>query len=327
MKDEKPSIHLNIFLVKETVSNSDEIINKNKCSGPIEVSIVGHLNGELYIKKTPEKYPRWFHLFSAQVDAREIYKIPSISAAFLVKVSGRYFVLPFGQGGRFLINDDCCEERFGLFVALNSVERNSFRCVDKQTFDTIQSHSRIQAVRETSADQFGLDVEQDILRAIVGTPQDPILGNRLTGAESLSIDIKVDLADLPALLMCCKTKFEDTSYEVDYPWVKNITEIRKPSSLLNELDSLLIEKLHNPTSLDVWLSVPEIIQWDHVKGFIYSSGGKIIHPDINLKGFLDTVSNRNEITLELLHARKVGCADADHKPVFKDWKIYKCIYA
>jgi uncharacterized protein (TIGR04141 family) len=267
---EKPLIHSSIFLVKESISDANIIIDTSQCSGPIEVPIRGYENGRLYIKRSDDKIPDWFaKLFSEEVNQEEIGKTSSVSAAFLVNVGGRYFILTFGHAGRFLINDECCEERFGLIVALNSVDKESFRCVDKESFDTIQSHTRIQSAKETSADQFGLDVEQDILRAIVGIPRDPALGNRMTGAESLSVSVNTDLSNLPRLLKSYQERFEDKSYETNYPWVNNIAEVnKKSSSLIATLDTLAVEKLRSPSPENICLSIPEIIEWTNVKGFM-----------------------------------------------------------
>lgn len=279
MKTENNLFHLSIFLIKESISDIDKIINNVKYLDKIEVPISGHENGKLYIRNRFSTIPKWFKLFVEVIDNQKIGNISNISAAFLLKASNRYFVLSFGSGGRFILNDDSYEERFGLIVALNTLDKNGFRCIDKQTFDSIQSHTRIQSIKETNAYQFGLDVEQDILRAIVGIPHDETLGSRMIGTESLSVNVKTNLLNLPFLLESYKNRFEDESYKADYPWVNNISEIKKTSPILEELDSLLIQKIKTDNPTNFWLSIPEIIQWDLVLGFIFSSGRKIVHPD------------------------------------------------
>ena len=72
--------------------------------------------------------------------------------------------------------------------------------MDVQSLDAIQSHTRIQSGQETTSDQFGLDVEQDMLKAIVGAPRDEKLGTRMTGTDSLVVSAKMDLSDLPSFL-------------------------------------------------------------------------------------------------------------------------------
>lgn len=325
MANEKNTAHLSIFLVKEEFKQHNKIIKENDCKDPIVIPISGSGNSHLYIKKTPGKYPKWSSIFSELIDLSQIGKISNIAAAFLIKVADRYFVLAFGQGGRFLIKDDVCEERFGLLVALNSIDKKSLRCIDKQSLDTLESHTRIQSGHETTADQFGIDVEQDMLRAVVGTPINNKLGNRMTGTDSLSVSVPMEIADLPFLLKSYKDKYEADLSSTDYQWVNNIS-IVKSTSLINTLEGLLQDKFNKKDYTDLWLSIPEIIEWSLVKGFIYSSGKSVIHSDINLDGFLETVKDDQDITLELLKQRHVSCADADHKRIYKSWSIYKCVY-
>lgn len=327
MTEKKHHASLNVFLIKESISVVEKIIHENKCNSPLAIRVFGGGKGKLFLQKTPAKLPKWASIFEDEIDKNKIGKTSSVSAAFLMKIASRYFVLAFGPGGRFLIKDDVFEERFGLIVALNSVDKKTFRCIDKHSFDTMQSHTRIQSSEGTSPEHFGLDVEQDILRAIVGTPTDGNLGTRMTGMDSLCVTVRMELNDLPQLLTVYKKQYELDLNDTDYHWVNNIAQIGGPSTLIERLNSHLITKFVNDDRSNLWLSIPEIIQWDLIEGFMYDGGRGIIYPDINLKGFLDTVEDRTNISLETLKRRKVFCADSDHKRVYKQWSIYKCIYA
>lgn len=325
MDKEKNVVHLSIYLVKETITRRDQIV-KDGCNGPAEIAISGSGKGYLYWKAPHPDYPKWTSLFEDSMDIKQIGKTAGVSAAFVLKVEGRYFVLTFGQGGRFLIEDDVCEERFGLLVALNSVDRESFRCVDKQSLDAIQSHTRIQSGEETTADQFGLDVEQDMLKAIVGAPKDSRLGNRMTGTDSLSVSVRMDLSDLPSLLEMYKEKYEEDLSKTDYDWVNNISVVKSSSALIAALEERLVEKFAKKDYSNLWLAIPEIIDWNLVSGFIYAGGKGVLNPDIDLQGFLSTLKGQ-PVSIDLLKHRHVHCADADHKYVFKHWPVYKCLYA
>ncbi len=324
---EKKVAHLNVFLVKDTFNHSDQIINQEGCKGPFELSIPGCGKGILYIKSYVDHPPKWSSLFEDYLDIKKIGNVSNVSAAFLIKVADRYFVLAFGQGGRFLIKEGTYEDRFGLLVALNSVDKESFRCVDKQSLDTIQSHTRIQSGHETTSDQFGLDVEQDMLKAIVGSPIDSRLGSRMTGTDSLSVSVRMDMTDLNFLLSSYKEMYDKDLSETDYQWVNNISVVKNSGPLVTILENKLLEKLAQKDYANIWLSIPEIIQWDLVKGFCYTDGGKVIHPDVNLFGFLSSLKDNQPITLDMLKQRHVFCADEDHKRVFKSWPIYKCLYS
>ena len=325
MDDQKKTQHLSVFLVKEGITSTKEILNVDHCGPPIEVAISGYGKGQLYVRKSPAKPPKWTALFEGLLNPKTL-AVPGVSGAFLIKVEDRRFVLAFGQGGRFLIRDNVSEERFGLLCALNSVDPKTFRCVDVQSLDAIESHTRIQSGQETTSDQFGLDVEQDMLKAIVGAPKDSLLGTRMTGTDSLSVSVKVDLANLPPLLNAYRKNFERDLSASDHAWVNNIALTKDPA-LVAALELDLQNKLSAKQFEDMWLSIPEIIDWHTVKGFMYTGGRKVIFPDINFQAFLGTLKDDEEVTLELLQKRNVYCADADHNKVSKHWPIYKCLYA
>lgn len=325
MTTDNKTHRLNIFFVKAAYTSIDQIVDTAACDPPTEVAIAGHGTGLLFIKQTPLASPRWTDLFKDGVDTDPL-RVRGVSAVFAMTVRGRWFLLAFGHAGRFLIKDEVCEERFGLLCALNSVDPNTFRCVDVQSLDAIQSHKRIQSGQEATPDQFGLDVEQDMLKAIVGTPLNPTLGSRMTGHDSLSVNVKLKLSDLPFLLDEYRKKFERELSSQDHQWVNNISLV-SGSALVGELDAALDEELTASNLENAWLAIPEIIDWDVVQGFMYTPGQHEVFPDVNLWGFTRTLKSGTVLTLDLLRDRKVQCADADHKPVFRNWPVYRCLYA
>jgi uncharacterized protein (TIGR04141 family) len=317
--------HLTIYMVKEEITKVEQVTTlKADAATQFNVEIPG-CNGVLYVKREDDVTPSWVPLFSEFANPKDIGTIATLSAALVVKTAGRYFVLTLGNG-RFLVGTDVFEERFGLHVVLNSVDPNSIRVVDKQSLDAIQSHTRTQSGQETTADQFGLDVEQDMLKAIVGTPKTEQLGTRMTGSDSLTVSVRMVLSDLPGLLKLYKQTFEE-ELPADYAWVNNIRQVKKTAPIVAELDAMLVEKLNNGEHERIWLSIPEVIDWTKVVGFMFTHTGRTRHPDITLSGFLDSVGEDEPITVQMLHTRDVMCADADNRPVARKWSVYRCIYA
>ena len=326
MKDKLISQHLTVFLVKPGIDTFEEIVQEDKCSKCLKFNVPGLGLTHLYIKAGQRKFPKWSSLFQEVIEIDEIGRTNGVSAAFVVKTSDRYFVLTFGQGGRFLIRTGVTEPRFGLLVTLNSVAQESLRCIDKQSLDNLESQSRIQSSYETTSDQFGIDVEQDMLKAVVGAPEDNELGSRMTGSDSLSVTVKTDLKNLRCLLDSYLVKFDQDLSTRGYDWVNNISNVKSNSSRIESLEAALDQKLRNRDFNNIWLAIPEIIQWDQVVGFMYTCGKKVIHTDITMDGFLTTVTN-DVITLNLLKKRKVFCADEDHNCVNRSWSVYRCLYA
>ncbi len=304
----------------------EDTIKVEDSAKSIDLAIPGCAQSKLYVKPNTPKQPKWANLFADNIDVSEIGKSSSVSAALFVKIKNDSFVLTFGYG-RHLVREDTCEERFGLICTLNSVHPNSLRCVDIQSLDAIQSHSRIQSGLEIPADQFGLNVEQDMLKAVVGAPSDGSLGARMTGTDALSVSVRMDLTDLAVLLRSYRDQYHKDLSATNYAWVNNINLVKGSSSLVPVLDEYVVAKFKDEDYEDLWLAIPEIIDWNHVSGFKYQAGGKAMYPDINLEGFLSTISPKDDLTCDLLRNRKVYCVDEDHNRTGKSWSIYKCLYA
>ena len=323
---EKKTWPLTIFLIRPSVIQPGMIIKEEEATAKLDLSISGCSFARLYLKHNAPKPPKWAALFQDSIQIDKIGTGSTVSAVLLTEVGHHTFALTFGYG-RYLIRDDAYEERFGLICTLNAVRPESLRCVDVQSLDAIQSHSRIQSGLEIPADQFGLNVEQDMLKAVVGAPKDSGLGVRMTGSDSLSVSVRMDLADLPDLLALYHQQFQRNISTTNYAWVNNINLIKSSSTMISDLDAIIIEKFRDKNYQNIWLAIPEIIDWSKISGFIYQGRRREMHPDINLDGFLSTISDHSETTIELLKRRKVFCVDEDHNLIGKDWPIYKCVYA
>ena len=317
---------LTIFRIRKGVSQPELIVKEDETNKSFELSITGCNFAKLYTKRIAPKTPDWAELFLDLVDANNLGTNSSVSAILLVGVGDYTFVLTFGHG-RHLVRDDTLEERFGLVCTLNSVAPDSLRCVDVQSLDAIQSHSRIQSGLEIPVGQFGLNVEQDMLKAVVGAPKDSGLGARMTGGDSLSVSVRMNLSDLPSLLRAYEEQFTRGLSATVYAWVNNINLVKRSSALIDDLNSIVVSKFRAEDYQDIWLAIPEIIDWNKVSGFTYQGSGKAMHSDINLDGFLSTLSETSKVTVELLKTRKVFCVDEDYNRTGKAWSIYKCLYA
>jgi uncharacterized protein (TIGR04141 family) len=327
MSSEPKTQHLTIFLAQEPVNKADMLVKDGGYTKHLNVDLPELGTADLFVKIGARASPPWLTLFNGLVNPSDIGKANGISAALVVRASDRLFALTFGQGGRFLLKESAIEPRFGLIVTLNSVNRESLRCIDKQSLDNLESQSRIQSSYETTSDQFGIDIEQDMLKAVVGSPSQASLGSRMTGSDSLSVSVKATAKHLRVLLAAYLKKFQTDLKAQGYEWVNNISNIKQSSTLIATLESLLDAKLKAKDFSSIWLSIPEIIPWEMVKGFAFTHGKNVIHPDITMDGFLTTVKAGVEVNLELLKQRRVSCADENHKYIFRTWPVFRCLYA
>lgn len=323
-ENKKPIRNYSIFLIKKDRISVSQIINLKNIEGEEKITNGRELIGTLYLKKADYRRPRWASIFDKYIDTRKIGEGGNPSALLLIKVKDRFFAITFGQG-RYLLVQDCWEERFGLKSALNIIEENSIKSLDKKTFDSISIIAREQASKEIRAEEFGLDIEKDLLSAVVGFPKDKSYGERASGMDSFKVAIRSELEDIGLICGKIYDKFNDKSYKERYPWVDHLSEV-KDKGTIEKLDNELSKYLNNQNFEKCWSSVPEIISWDTIEGFKYGLGARSpIHYDIHLPEFLHERLADEEITSDHLKNRFVYGVTEEHIERYR-WPIYKCIY-
>lgn len=317
---------LTIYLLKEDGSDPYYYIKLDPLAKEYILLVEEDEPWSLFVKRAPPKLPPWASFFTDYVNPEELGRANSTAAALFIPAVGRWWAVTFGQG-RHLLREDVYEERFGLRVALNSVGEEKLRSIDKETFDAVAGHARQQASKEVAAREFGLDIERDLLCSVTGSPGDERLGQRISGRDSLSSSLRIELPDLSRFLERLCSAYLDDTYKERFPWVDNIYEV-KEAVLRSALNGKLIDQLKARNFENTWLAPPEILDWAAVRFFAYSDASTApeLH-DIHWKTFFDlSVRDPEEVDLEFLRRRRVFCVGEDHVTLER-WSVYRCIYA
>lgn len=325
MKENKTGRKFSIYLIKKGVKDIEDIINNYDKVKEHTIQNKTNKIGTLFFRSTPLRPPRWSELFSSYIDLKE-FKSCSTSAVLLITAASRLFAITFGYG-RYLLKPGSYEEDFGLRTTLNSVNPEKIRAVDRKVIDASGRYSREQASKNIPIIEFGLEVDKDILKAVVGPPEDETLGVRLAGTESLSVYAKIDLTDASSYLKTCLKQYRKKTYKERFPWVDNIKEV-KDTILKSELESDLELKIQNEEFEGIWIAVPDLMDWHDVAGFKYTSSDRgELYDDINLHDFLDKIRNPDALNVSNLKTRYIYCISADTEMIKNKWSVYKCMYA
>lgn len=322
-----PTRLLNVHLLKEGTSDPKEIFQDADSLKSYEVPIGNSLLGRLYVGQSRVRSPRWLRLFSSVLKTDDLgLRVASASAVLIVKLKGRILALSFGQG-RFLLRSENLEEHFGLHATLNAIDREHIRAIERKRFDAVARHTREQASREVSLADFGIDMEQDLIRALTGPPSDTSVGKRISGRDSLTVAVPAALEELDDLLSRYLTLGLDDAYKKEFPEIGNIVEVNRKEKR-EELDEFLLKKIEQKSLDRLWLSVPEALDWSDVEGFRYSAAGSAtIYPDIHFDSYFEQVGAPENVSIAGLKRRSVYCVSASTEGVIGSWPIYRCIYA
>lgn len=316
---------LSIYLLKKEVTEVETALKLSANVNRVSIGKGRDVIGTLFYRSLPPRPPRWVDFLKAYLDPHKIM-FSGVGGVLVVQAAGRLFALTFGSG-RHLINPGTFEENFGLRATLNSVNPDRIRSIDRKALDATGRHSREQASRNIPIIEFGLDIDKDILHAVMGPPEVASLGKRFTGADALSVVVEIKVENLPTLLETYLNQYRKRVYRERFPWVDNIKEVGD-QTLRTELDKKLEELIRERKLERIWMAVPELVDWHDVEGFSFTRGEEPdLLDDISFDSYLDHVRHPDEINIATLHRHRVFCISAEMDDSKVDWSVYKCIYA
>jgi uncharacterized protein (TIGR04141 family) len=170
-------------------------------------------------------------------------------------------------------------------------------------------------------------VNQGLVKALTGNPDDPRLGGKMTGMDALTVSVPADLAELPGLLVRYLEKYESTSYQTSFPWIDHLRAVRDKARK-QELDDLLVARLRAGDRDRIWLAVPEILEQEDIEWFSYRRGrGAPRYHDTLLPDFLASVDDVAMLDMHDLTGRQVFGHRTSVPTMPKQWTVYRCLYA
>lgn len=324
----KPANKLSIYLIKPEYTDYNTIL---KNAGLLKSKNIDGI-GSFYYGEHHTYEPTWVKKFFAGY-LNDLGLLNSSSKGVLILEAGkdaskRTFAIAFGYGWQYL-NHGVYEERFGLKAALNIIDPVKLRKIDKKNMSAAPKDSSEQLTKSGVAADFGIDIEQDLVRSITAQTKEPEkFGKSVTGKDSLTLSVPVNLTEVKNFLSECLDRFSSDEYKKDFGWIDQVAEIKDPKNI-EGLNTKLLENIKNKSFQTTWMAVPEVIEWENSGGFRYSTEEDDVelHEDIFLTDFLNTITDDEEVDLESLKSKTVYQISAEDERVVNQWRIYDCIYS
>lgn len=325
-KNPIPTNKLTIYMLKDGVSELEDILS----------TVVPHkdygINGKLYALPSNAKVPDWTNnFFKLSPEEREKLRIYSASArAILIveNVKGRTFAVTFGYGVHML-NANNIEQRFGLKTTLNIVDQNNIRSIDKTSLESVPKHSKEQLSQDGNKESFGLNIEQDLVRAISGKAKTGVtgFGKSVSGKDALYLSVKCDINNIRDLLERCYERYLSNDYKQNFEWIDLIKPV-KDTDLIVKLNEKIIQKITNDDRDRLWVATPEQIDWSENQGFAIKQyrNGNSLEEDLSLSSIIEQIG-ADRINVESLRHTPVLAISSTTGNVRHTWTAYNCLYA
>ena len=314
---------LSIYHVKDEFSTSDQTILKNGAEMLAELENIGRV----YYLPSQTHVPSWVNTFfrgglgNARIftaNARAVL----ISRVDVAENETKAFVITMGYGKNMLA-DDVIEEDFGLKVVLNTISPESLRRINKVNIGGNQKSSNEQLPLASDIDDFGFDIDRDLISAITGHSEDEDFAlGIMTGSDLLSLTAEVDVTNLRTFLQKAYSRYTSSHYKQSFGWIDHIRRV-KNTTTIEHLDAEVI-RLISEDSPKVWMAVPEVIEWEKISGFKYA--GREVYDDIDIQRVCSGL--KNPLThIGQLKGKHITAIRADNEEPYVRWTAYKCLYA
>jgi uncharacterized protein (TIGR04141 family) len=325
-------LRLTVFLIKDGYKKIEDFLQVTQLR---RVPVTeGTASGTLFFKSGFKSHPPWASIFQGipGFDSSLIVN-QSSRGLYVVQVDERWFCFTFGYT-RHLLTESAIERNFGLVVALNLGDPDAIKAIDKTNISHVGLQSREQAGRDIGFEGFEFDTDIDLLKSITakGPEIDGEEQETYSGRDSFSVYTRVNLSTFADIAKKLLKARQSSAYQRRYPWVDKITQERD-STVIAKLDAALVAAINNEVVSKIWLAVPEIISWENLDGFAYRIGvsnpqraGPVLHPDVDLDGWLIETKLQARVTLTNLTNRKVfQCFKDGREP--EAWSVYRCLNA
>jgi uncharacterized protein (TIGR04141 family) len=218
-----------------------------------------------------------------------------------ILVDDRVFCVAYGSA-RHWIKDENIERRFGMLVTLNSVHYKKIRSVDREEFDTINKMTRSHTSVSSSIDNFGLNVQRDLVRSVTGEPEDTTFALHVTGADNLILHGPIQFDKLSEKCREAFRFYRETTYKERYRWIDNFQRVRDKGTI-ETLENELSERIRNGSLDNVFLTPPHLGDTQEQHDYKYPRG-RDFFSDLRLEDFL-LGRERAELSVELLKRQHI----------------------
>lgn len=315
-----------IFLHKETVNDFDGCIKSSALEKsdvhPVKTEI--GLSGKIYTHHPTMNPPSWKStLDKLSSETINLVDNSSNKAAVVFKHRDRYLSVTYGYG-KSMLDEDTIERNFGLIVAANLIDPQKIRSLNSMTIEDTIVDTQKQAVAYSNQENFQINQNREILKAVSGAPNSESTAKFLVGTDSLIATRKMRIENIKESIVFYFDKYQSKEYiDKGFGWLDNIKRV-KDSTKNTFLDSKLAEDVRNENSRII-IGPNRVLNWENISGFYFSGMGKTLNNDISInldyEKYLRILRSRPEINIidKLKRDKIIAVAEDDdmHFPISK----------
>ena len=306
-------INTSVFLLKQEYSSIDDAF--------VDKTNVLEGNGcRIYITSRACNLPAWSGVvqkFLPEGKGRNILQSASSGAIIALKVKDRVMALSFASG-RYNLDQNKMEDRFGLKTCLNMQTSDKFRNLKIQSLEV----NGVQKLESRSSwsemNDFSIYIENEMIKSVTGQVDDEWFGKNVSGFDSLSIKIDFENCDINAVCEKLLDAYYSDDYKRQYDFIDKIFPVNK-KSVLKKLDEELFQKIRNHDE-NVWMCIPDFLDWENVEYIKYLDDEE--EDDVRIEKFYEVIDGNENKTIDFLKKSYIKCYSSEGKCLYKQNAYY-----
>jgi uncharacterized protein (TIGR04141 family) len=303
--------HLTLFLLKRCVKKFEDAVRVAEAGNPITLTNQSFA-GVLYLPTPPVNSPSWLPFLQSGFPGQNVDANRMASALVLLKAKNRIFAVTFGHA-RHLLEPDSFERDFGLRVVVNSVSTDKIRGISLRMFKEPSVKRQEEAAKGTALRTFGIDIQQDLLRGVTGVPENTSLASRLSGSDSLTIDVALEFGALEHKCIELLAAYNGKDYVTrEFDWIDNLKVVRSPSEV-EKLDKRLVAELKKKDP-SIQMLYPDTLNREVIQGFLYhrEEDDAEKHTELDVASWKSAFRGKlSKLTIDELRVRRIAAFDGD----------------
>jgi uncharacterized protein (TIGR04141 family) len=225
------------------------------------------------------------------------------SAVLLVRVQrndgDRWVAFTFGLG-RYLLNRDWLERRFGLRVCLNlayprgeifdgSLVPARLKTIDAKTIDEVTYDTHRRASRSVPLENFGLNIRRDLMAGVQAYPADPgEWGKVVQGATSFRHSKALRFAEIGQRARRLVDAWSAADFRDRFSFIENIQPV--DDERIEDLEATMVDLIFSDDHGGFDLVPPEDYGSEAIAGFkLPNERGTSYDPELTLDDYLKYV--------------------------------------
>jgi uncharacterized protein (TIGR04141 family) len=314
----KKKLKYSIYLGTKAVKNLSDILTEKAKEHAQVIPLRNRMDFKcrLYFKPTEPRNPEWSTYLNEYFQVEGRIKSKSAAAVLIFRCQNRILACTYGHGHMLLDNDNC-ENDFGLLVVANSISDENVKLVEKANLDSV-IRDITQAAGITRLQEFNVDRALSLMRKLSGNAKDN--GTSLSGACSITLTSEKGIGELHELGERLLELYNSKSYRRTAFGIIDKLKPVMDRDIVAELDQKLVENI-NSEKPSFELGAPEVITEPTGDMTISKAGCNTRFPDISLSTLLNEVQSIKSI--DQLRTYKILIHSIDDSRPIANWTVYK----